>query len=184
MNLLSTLTLLEENDDTHLGRLLVLLEAFGGREGTGTVQGLTKLAKLDFLLRYPVYLERALPKKHGHGEEAKVTQHERMSVESKMIRFRYGPWDFRYRRFINLLVAKGLARVNIEGRTITIGLTPQGLEIGKRLSQQEAFHDVAHRARVLKRHFDISATNLMRFIYDTFPEIGTLRFGEEIGHEH
>jgi hypothetical protein len=50
---------LEGDDSLHLGRLLVLLEAFGGRRGDQPIEGLTKLAKLDFLLRYPVYLERA-----------------------------------------------------------------------------------------------------------------------------
>ncbi len=39
------------------------------------------------------------------------------------------------------------------------------------------------RAKLLKRYFDLTATNLMKFIYDTFPEIGTLRLGTEISHE-
>jgi hypothetical protein len=42
-------------------RLLLLIDAFSGhREG---LQGRTRLAKLDFLLRYPSFLRRALEKR-------------------------------------------------------------------------------------------------------------------------
>ena len=94
--------------------------------------------------------------------------------ESSMVRFRYGPWDFRYRRFINLLVAKGLL-FNSQGNTIHRILTQKGLQIAKKLVGDEAFTDIAHRATLLKRHFDQRGTSLMRFIYNTFPEISTLR---------
>jgi len=60
MSLFKTLSALENNDTLHLGRLLVLLGAFSKSEEDSTIEGLTKLAKLDFLLRYPVYLEKAL----------------------------------------------------------------------------------------------------------------------------
>lgn len=180
MSLFSIFAGLEDNDDLHLGRLLVLLGTFAGRKGHGSINGLTKLAKLDFLLRYPTYLERALQSRNAPSSDAEVADYERESVESSMVRFHYGPWDFRYRRFINLLVAKGLAQVNIEGRTIHISLTENGIDVASRLSKSEEFQDIAKRSRLLKRHFDLSSTNLMRFIYKTFPEIATLRLGEVI----
>lgn len=49
---------------------------------------------------------------------AQVEDYERHSVDAHMVRFRYGPWDHRYRRFLNSLVGKGLAVVRAEGRTI------------------------------------------------------------------
>src|ERR1700687_705743 len=57
----------ENLDDFHLGRLLVLLGSADARRNTAAtkpkaVEGITKLAKLDFLLRYPTCLERALAK--------------------------------------------------------------------------------------------------------------------------
>src|SRR4051812_33633398 len=121
MDLISTIGSLEENDDLHLGRLLVLLGVFSGREGTGTIDGLTKLAKLDFFLRYPMYLERALRAREVAEPDVRISDHERQSVESAMVRYKYGPWDYRYRRFVNLLVALGLAYVAVDGRTIRIG---------------------------------------------------------------
>lgn len=185
MNLYEVLSQLEDNDDLHEARLLLLMQAFAGADGHGTVDGLTKLAKLDFLLRYPTYLERALSRRpKGKPEEADVKDHERQSVESSMVRFKYGPWDHRYRRFLNLLVAKGLATVTMEGRTVRIGLTEQGLNAAQSLASDEANEDTTKRARLLKRYFDLTATNLMNFIYETFPEIGTLRLGTEISHEN
>lgn len=185
MNLYELLSSLEDDDDLHEARLLLLLKAFVGESGDDAVEGLTKLAKLDFLLRYPTYLERALEKRpDGKPDKAEVKDHERKSVESSMVRFKYGPWDHRYRRFLNLLVGKRLAKVTTEGRKITIGLTDRGIEVANQLASDDANRDIVARARLLKRHFDLSATNLMKFIYDTFPEIGTLRLGTEIGHEN
>jgi hypothetical protein len=41
----------------HLAPLLLLLDSFADDSRNPSVDGLTKLAKLDFLLRYPVMLE-------------------------------------------------------------------------------------------------------------------------------
>lgn len=181
MSLFHTLAKLEGSDDLHMARLLLLLNAYAGSEGSGTVDGLTKLAKLDFLLRYPVYLERALKARRASPEDAHVAEHERLSIESRMVRFRYGPWDHRYRRFINILVARGLAQVISDGRTIKVGLTSAGVNAAILLAADESFRDMSQRARLLRRHFNMRATELMRFIYLTFPELETLSFNEEIG---
>lgn len=183
MNLFNTLSSLEQDDSIHLGRILVLLKAFSGKKGEEFVAGLTKLAKLDFLLRYPTYLEKALTARGARPGLALVKEYERRSIESNMVRFRFGPWDFRYRRFINILIAKGLVWVKVDGRTIKVGLTERGLELANRLASEQAFSDTALRAKVLKQHFDLGATNLMKFIYATFPEISTMRYGEEIDNE-
>jgi len=182
MNLLNTLAQLEGDDNLHIGRLLILLAAFAGQDGTKSINGLTKLAKLDFLLRYPVFLERALDSKQAPSHGVEIEEHERISVESKMVRYRYGPWDFRYRRLLNIMIAKGLVNFNIEGRTIQIGLTIQGFDLALNLSKKESCLDLARRANILRREFDITATNLMKFIYKTFPEIVSLRLGEKISH--
>lgn len=181
MNLFHILSDLENNDELHEARLLVLLSIFVGKKGNRTINGLTKLAKLDFLLRYPVFLERALKTVPGaNSEDVDVLDYERQSVESSMIRYRYGPWDFRYRRFINILVAKELVIVEVQGKTIHVGLTDAGLAIAHQLAENDTHNDIAKRSRLLKKYFDWAPTRLMKFIYETFPEIGTLRLGEEI----
>ena len=106
-SLVRSVARLEQADELHLARLLVLLGAATKRRRTSdkekTIKGITKLAKLDFLLRYPNCLERALKVLNYDPVEANVQDYERDSVESSMIRFKYGPWDDRYRRWIGLL---------------------------------------------------------------------------------
>ena len=181
MSLFLILAELEADIDLHLGRLLVLMGAFAGRKGEGEIRGLTKLAKLDFLLRYPLFLERALTARAvTKPANIGMQDYERLSVESRMVRFKYGPWDFRYRRLINILVARGLVHVDMASRTVSLSLTSKGMEAAQRLSSTREYADIRRRARLLRQHFDIQGTKLMRFVYQTFPEITTLRFGEEI----
>ena len=97
-----------------------------------------------------------------------------------MVRFKYGPWDFRYRKFLNLLVGKGLAHVFLQGRTVHIGITAKGSEVAAQLREKEEFAVIIDRSRLLKTHFDLSASTLVKFIYETFPEIATLRYGTKI----
>lgn len=180
MDLVETIAELDADPDLHTARLLVLLSAFSGHDGTGEVEGLTKLAKLDFLLRYPVMLERALAAKNRSTREVRLEDHERLSVESEMVRYRFGPWDHRYREFLNLLIGKGLVRVSVEGRKVIIGLTERGKSLALELSADAAFQDYTRRSALLKRHFDLKATTLMKFIYETFPEVVSLRSNETI----
>lgn len=51
---------LDENPVLHEARLLLLLLAFAGDDNSGSIDGIAKLAKLDFLLRYPTLLKKAL----------------------------------------------------------------------------------------------------------------------------
>ena len=180
MNVVETVAGLDEPVELHVVRLLILLDAFADDDRNPNVEGLTKLAKLDFLLRYPVMLERALIAKSRSLNDVSLEEHERYSVESSMVRYRFGPWDHRYREFLNVLVGKGLATVGVEGRKVTIAPTATGRALALRLKQDQLFEPYAKRAAVLKRHFDLTATNLMRFIYDTFPEIVSLRSNSQI----
>lgn len=126
---------LEASNYVHLGRLLILFNIFSGTSGTSPVNGITKLAKLDFLLRYPLYLKKALEKRNGTKksiEQINIKEYEKKSVESKMIRYRYGPWDFLYNQLINVLVAKGLIQLSKIGNMISFVLSLKGFEISKK----------------------------------------------------
>jgi hypothetical protein len=180
MDLMEAIGQLEMNDELHEARILILLRSFVGDEGTETIEGLTKLAKLDFLLRYPTMLKRALEKRGKSTRAVQLKEHEEANVESMMVRYRFGPWDHRYRRFLNLLVAKGLSELVLEGRTVKIGLTKKGLTYADKLAEHEDFEEVARRARSLKAHFDLKGTHLMKFIYESFPEILSLSPNEVI----
>jgi hypothetical protein len=180
MDLVETIAELDHQTPLHLARILLLLDSFSEGTELGSIEGLTKLAKLDFLLRYPLMLERALTAKERSTRDVELEDHERYSVESEMVRYRFGPWDHRYREFLNILVAKGLASVSIDGRSIVISITERGKEKARELSALPEFGPYKRRASALKKNFDLTATNLMRFIYETFPEVISLRSNEPI----
>lgn len=182
LELVRALAKTELDDNLHMARLLMLLGAATSPDGMAKpVNGVTKLAKLDFLLRYPNCLERALRARGKPTAPARVQEFERTTIESKMVRFRYGPWDHRYRRWIALLVSKGLLHVWVEGRTVKIQLTKIGQKSAAQLSDDNELHDLADRAKLVVRSFGgMSGTALKDFVYATFPEITNMRWGDPI----
>ncbi|MPM40648.1 hypothetical protein SDC9_87292 [bioreactor metagenome] len=97
-----------------------------------------------------------------------------------MVRYRFGPWDYRYRLYLNLLISEGFIKVISEGRKVIISLTERGFGFATELSHDALLKIYSERAAVLKRHFDLTSTNLMNFIYATFPEIVSLNSGKRI----
>jgi len=180
LRLIKAAAVAENNDELHLIRLLLLLSEADKRSGK-TIEGITKLAKLDFLLRYPNCLERLLKATNKDTEKVDIKPHERTTIESKMIRFRYGPWDDRYRRWIGLLVAKGLAITYLKGRTVHVGLTEKGREAINTLVSVDEFKDLEIRSKeIYKVVGNKTAMVLKDLIYDVFPEIINLKWGQGI----
>jgi hypothetical protein len=98
-----------------------------------------------------------------------------------MIRFRYGPWDPRYRQWIALLCAKGLAETYIVGRTVHVRLTEVGVGVAQRVSEAEDYGDLDARCKLLCKSLgDKSGTWLKDAIYAAIPSLGHMAWGEEI----
>jgi hypothetical protein len=182
LELARALAATEREDDFHIARLLLLLAGHAGnREKNKPMEGLTKLAKLDFLLRYPNCLERALAASQLSPSEADVSDFERTTIESKMIRFRYGPWDHRYRRWVSLMAARNLVEVGVAGKTVQIWLTPAGHDVVHLLSADISLETMAKRAGIVAKRFGTkSGSGLKDFVYQTFPELMDMKWGEEI----
>jgi len=179
-NVVHRLAALEEAGIAHEGRLLILIAAFSDPEERDGIRGLTKLAKLDFLLRYPTYLERALKARKRSTQAVNLKDFEMRSVESRMVRYRFGPWDHRYPEMLRRLGARGLISVAKDGRTVVMRATAAGSALVAQLRETKQFEDLSVRAHALRTHLDLTATNLMKFIYETFPEVVSLRSNEEI----
>ncbi|GAA5233529.1 hypothetical protein FOZ76_08430 [Verticiella sediminum] len=180
LELARALAATERDDNLHMARLLLLMAAHAGDKNR-PVEGLTKLAKLDFLLRYPNCLERALTAAGKKPEKAGVLEFERTTIESKMVRFRYGPWDHRYRRWVALMAAQNLIAVDVKGKTVQLWPTPEGYALAQTLSDQESLEGLAIRAKLVAKNFgNRSGTDLKNFVYDTFPELTSMKWGEEI----
>jgi hypothetical protein len=170
----------EQSDDFHLARILILLYAASGRTNK-PVKGIMKLAKMDFLLRYPNCLARVLIALGLDSDAEKITEAERNTIEARMIRFRYGPWDPRYRKWISLLSARALVDVSTKGRTVYVRLSEAGLNIAKKLASMDDFLPLVERGKLVGRCVgDFPATKLKDFIYDVFPEITGMTWGKDI----
>lgn len=182
LELARALAATERDDNFHISRLLLLMAAnSGSREKNKPMDGMTKLAKLDFLLRYPNCLERALAALRRSSEEAKILEFERTTIESKMVRFRYGPWDHRYRRWVSLMAARQLVTVGVSGRTVQIWLTQEAHDIAAVLTDNVSHQSLAERAKLVSKRFGtMSGTGLKDFVYATFPELTDMKWGEEI----
>lgn len=154
-------------------RLLLLVAGFTTR--TRGLQGRTKLAKLDFLLRYPQYLRRALairaPQASSPFGETPET------IESRMIRFRYGPWDPAYFALLGSLIGRALIESRPGRHGYEYWVTPQGADLASRIGAAEAWAPTLEAVRLLKRHFDLSGSSLKDFVYEHFPEVTRQEWG-------
>jgi hypothetical protein len=178
-DLMEIVTSLDRDEDVHLARILVLLRAFQEADKPA-IEGITKLAKLDFLLRYPSCLQKALRARGVRDEQIPVDDFEALTIEARMVRYRFGPWDHRYRKFLNILAARGLVSVALDGNTINIDLTNTGCLAANELIRHDAFARVFARAKLLKKYINLKARALMEFIYETFPELASLEYNEGI----
>ncbi|MGV9386499.1 hypothetical protein ACWDRB_62610 [Nonomuraea sp. NPDC003707] len=160
----------------HEARVLILICQF--TQPGEPFRGLTKLAKIDFLLRYPVMAERLLPA--GAAGPVAPTDDERQAVESRMIRYKYGPWDDRYYPILGALVGKRLATfARVDGST-EITLTDAGRDLSAALERTSPWAVVAERARFLRAHFDLPGRDLKDLIYDQLPDVVALPLRSEI----
>jgi hypothetical protein len=157
--------------DYHIARLLVLLRHFAPASKKPLV-GLTKLAKLDFLLRYPSFTDRLLSSRGASWPlGAAPIAAEFSAVESRMIRYKYGPWDDRYYSLLGCLVGMRLADVTTKGKALTIHLTTEGTIRATMLAENADWVIVDWRASMLKDYFDVTGSRLKEMIYRELPEV-------------
>jgi hypothetical protein len=145
----------------HAGRLLLLLSVCGG--STGAIAGLTKMAKLDFFVRYPAFF-RAVDSRGKRPVASEV-------VETAMVRHHYGPWDKRYYHLLSYLEARQLISVRPSGQSYRIALTQLGKATARKLLHSEAFQDLLKHMREVNHKFGRKTGNeLKNLIYETFSE--------------
>jgi hypothetical protein len=158
----------------HQGRVLLLIDTMAGKNGM--LDGLTKLAKLDFLLRYPVFLKQVADSGKIRGlildGETSPTREEERAVESRMIRYKYGPWDDRYYVIIGALVGRGLVEY-VPGRgRVALRPTQGGRAIATVLASDPAWRRTAARCAVLRKAFARTSGNALKdLIYQELPDV-------------
>lgn len=170
-------SLMREDLAYHQARVLLLIDAVCRTKGHASkLDGLTKLAKLDFLLRYPALapqvldaLDRADPRLHlSTGDLADPT-----NVEAPMIRYKYGPWDDRYYPVIGALVGRGLLRY-VPGRRGSVALRPtaEGRQLTDELASRSEWAEVSDRCyAIAQASSGMTGNSLKDLIYQRLSEL-------------
>lgn len=157
----------------HAGRILLLLKHCGTRN---RIDSLTKLAKLDFFVRYPEFFYQAL------GVERQESGEPRALGESAMVRHHYGPWDHRYYQVLAFLEATGLITVSQDQAGYSMALTAEGLAAAQELTSERPFHALVQHMKDVKKSLGRkSGSALKKLIYREFDrEVADKPLGEII----
>lgn len=157
----------------HAARILLLLKICGR---SGRISGLTKMAKLDFFVRYPAFFNQAC---HSLGVETRSSY---KNIESKMIRFHYGPWDQRYYHVLAYLEAKQLIGIEKQGKSFKISLTNLGKRISKKLANDNSFGNLVTQMQYVSQVLGgMRGSQLKNMIYGIFEkEVSQLAYEEVI----
>jgi hypothetical protein len=158
-------------------RILLLINAF--TTPTKSLEGRTKLAKLDFLLRYPSFMQRALAIRTS-SQVMELASEEQHNIEGRMIRYRYGPWDPSYYSILGRLIGKGLIETVPNQRGLSYRSTERGTQIAKAIAKEESWSETSVRVKLLKQNFNLSGNALKDFIYEHFPEVTSASWGQKI----
>ncbi|WP_157993146.1 hypothetical protein [Streptomyces sp. Go-475] len=165
-------------------RLLLLIDGFSRKRGgeVRSLEGRVKLAKLDFLLRYPKHLVRVLESIGVGAPDSDLLNLQEAPLDSRMMRYRYGPWDPSYYAVLGSLIGRGLVKVEPLPRTSGLGYstTSIGASLASELSKDESFSVINARIKVLRRHLDKSGSTLKDYLYK-LPEVADSTWHEEIG---
>lgn len=158
----------------HAARILLLFHLCGKRN---RITGLTKLAKLDFFVRYPEFFRRAVSHLDKQVEPTPVA-----SVESAMVRHHYGPWDARYYQLLAFLEGRELIAVERDDKAFLFTLTHDGLVLAKRLAVDPSYQALgAHMKAVKTLLGNKSGDVIKRLVYELFDEeVAKLPLGQVI----
>ena len=156
----------------HAAKLLLLISLCGT---ANRIDGLTKMAKLDFFVRYPDFF--AVAKK----DQAPASQNSE-TVESAMVRHHYGPWDKRYYHVLAYLESKKLIEIVKQKNSFIITLTSDGKGKASALAAKPSFASLVDRMKAVKKEFGSrSGSTLKKLIYQLFDEeVGKKPLGEVI----
>lgn len=139
------------------------------------------MAKLDFFLRYPAALKKAIESGLlGHVQLEEPLSVDGNSIESRMIRYRYGPWDPRYPFVIAFLQSLGLIQIQSK-ETEAYKLTQRGEQAVLELLAEDSFRSLDARCQIVNKALgQWKGTQLKNFIYQHFDEIAQMPLGQTI----
>ncbi|MDE0498390.1 MAG: hypothetical protein OXH86_13645 [Acidimicrobiaceae bacterium] len=162
-------------------RILVLVNEFSGTSlRPRELDGRVKLAKLDFLLRYPRYLARVLTGRGASNDEIESINIDQSPFQQRMIRYRYGPWDPSYFATLGSLIGRGLVAAVPVQRGIGYRSTPLGRQVVESVLSDDSWTHVHRNSQLIKRHLDLAGTTLKKLLYEQIPEMTDADWHEEL----
>ncbi|WP_300614420.1 hypothetical protein [Trebonia sp.] len=171
------LALLRDDLAYHQARVLILIDAVAGTpRNANKLDGLTKLAKLDFLLRYPALAPKVLDSLDPDDNRLHLSTEQTdrpTDVESPMVRYKYGPWDHRYYPVIGALVSRGLVRY-AKGRRGNVALAPTtaGRRFARDLAATTGWAEVRDRSMAIaEASAGLTGNALKDLIYGRLAEL-------------
>jgi len=165
---------LDNNILLHVSRLCLLIRLTGKPKNHPALLGRTKLAKLDFFVRYPQYLQKAIDILGVRFEQNDVLGEIALpeTIEAQMVRYRYGPWDQRYYVVLAYMTGKRLINVVVDNKIDKFVLLERGMEHADSLMDNSHYTDLVARIRLVGHVFgDKTGTWIKEFIYQQFPEV-------------
>lgn len=169
--------LLREDLAYHQARVLLLVAAVSRAKGNGgKLDGLTKLAKLDFLLRYPALAPEVLDQLDGGDPRMHLARDDRempTSVEAPMTRYKYGPWDDRYYAVLGALIGRGLLRYTAARKgSVAVAPTAAGRRLAAQLAESDKWSDTADRGvAIAEASGGLTGNALKDLIYQRLAEL-------------
>lgn len=161
----------------HAARLLLLIRVCGT---ANRIEGLTKLAKLDFFVRYPPLFSQAC---RAIGQAAPTESDPAAPIEAPMVRHHYGPWDKRYYQVLAFLEGTRLLEVSVQPNgSYRFHLTEDGVERANTLMEAQSFAGLIAQMRAVKRVFGSrSGDAIKKLIYRVFDaQVASRLLGEVI----
>jgi hypothetical protein len=168
------LTLPGDNLPYHVARLVLLLRLAGRPLSEPRIDGRTKLAKLDFFVRYPQFLQKAIHILDAETtyDSATLADEIGVTVESHMIRYRYGPWDQRYYVLLAYMNGKKLMVIRSRDNVDQYILSSVGHRLASSLLELPEYKSIAARCKVVGELLGAkSGTWLKDFVYRHYPEV-------------
>lgn len=163
-------------------RVLLLIDAFsrkGHNEQVRYLEGRVKLAKLDFLLRYPRHLRRILLDHGARPDQVDSMDPGEAPLDARMMRYRYGPWDPSYYAVLGSLIGRGLVDVAPVGNGLGYRTSLAGARLAADLRADGSFEIIDVRLRLLRRFLDKSGNTLKSYLYE-LPEIADAAWHEDL----
>lgn len=168
----------------HEVRVLLIVAAVAHSEesANGRLDGLTKLAKLDFLIRYPHVATRVLDLIDASDDRLHLDREADGLVTDPMIRYKFGPWDARYYSIVGSLVGRGLMSAQRGTRNqISFAPTQLGNKVLVELVSKHEWRAVGERcSAIAEAAAGMSGTQLKDLVYARLPEMMDRPYREEI----